>query len=222
MNILSARSCFPTAALSAALVLSFGDSSASAGVVTVGGLDWTTATTSGTSVLVSDGGPNGQGNVTGVTTLVLLGPDNLNAPGFNTEVTASRTFAVAGQLSFSYQGTTADAGGWGADLDVGDPNDGGRFDKVGYRVNALETTLSPASSAFPAEVVSGGPIVLNLVAGQTVTFFAHSFDELNGAATLEISNLSFTPVPEPAGMAVIAGAGLVGFAAWRRRGTAAR
>lgn len=218
MNILSARSCFPTAALSAALVLSFGASSASAGVVTVGGLDWTTATTSGDFTLAV----NNQGNVTGGTTLVLVGPNTLNTPLSNTEVTASRIFAVAGQLSFSYQGTTADGGGWGADLVLGDLNDGGRYDKVGYRVDAFATTLSPASSAFPAEVVSGGPIVLNLVAGQTVTFFANSFDELGGAATLEISNLAFTPVPEPAGMAVIAGAGLVGFAAWRRRGTAAR
>ena len=202
-------------------MLAAGHFAASAGVINISGLAWTTATTSGNSLLVSDGGAPGQGNVTSGATLVLVGPDLANGPTPNrTEVTASTTFAVAGVLSFSYQGTSIDTS-W-ADLTSGDPLDSGRFDKVGYRVDSIATILSPASLTQPPEIVTGGPIVLNVTAGQTVTFFANSYDEFGGAATLEISNLTFTPVPEPASLAVIAGAGLVGFAAWRRRSVSTR
>jgi len=197
-------------------MLAAGHFAASAGVINISGLAWTTATTSGDGTL---GGLRGNATLVGGT-LTLVGPDTGSIPLSNTEVTVTRTFAQAGQLSFSYLGSTADAS-W-ADLG-GDTNDGNRFDKVGYRVDAFETTLSPNDTfGVTAAPVSGGPVVLNLVAGQSVTFFVNSFDELNGAATLEISNLTFTPVPEPASLAVIAGAGLVGFAAWRRRSVSTR
>jgi hypothetical protein len=209
MNNLSARSCFPAAALSAALVLSFGPSAASAGVVTVSTLAWTTATTSGDLLLVSDGGAAGQGDVTGGTTLVLVGP---NDQSFTAAiVTASRVFPQGGLLSFNYLGNTADTGGWG-DGDL-------LHETVGYRVNSgANTILSPVSGTASVSGFTSIPVT----AGDTVTFFVDSFDQGFGEATLTLSDLTFTPVPEPAGMAVIAGAGLVGFAAWRRRGTAAR
>lgn len=209
MNILSACSCFPAAALSAALVLSFGPSAASAGVVTVSTLAWTTATTSGDLFLVSDGGAAGQGDVTGGTTLVLVGPDDQSFTA--AIVTAARVFPQGGLLEFNYLGNTADTDGWG---------DGTiRHETVGYRVNSgANTILSPALGAAQASGFTSIPVT----AGDTITFFVDSHDQGFGEATLTLSDLTFTPVPEPAGMAVLAGVGLVGFAAWRRRSAVAR
>ena len=222
MNILSSGSCFPAAALSAALAL-FAPSAASAGVVNVSGLDWTTHTTSGTGVL----GTLSQGNVEGTgsapfTGILITGPDALTGASDPTapvsaRVTATHTFTISGVLDFNYTAITSDSFGWGdVDFQL-------TVEAAGHSKNGTDTPLTPSFSPNP---ITNGTISgfgsINVTAGDTISFFVESADQDYGAATLEISNLTFTPVPEPASLAVIAGAGLVGFAAWRRRSVSTR
>jgi hypothetical protein len=159
--------------------------------------NWASTTPGTSSFTFSGGGPN---TLTAVTD---------NSGSFDpSSGTLSITVAQAGTIQFTANSSTMDFEGW---FVIG----GRPADWLGYSVNAGSPVILSGTSGFAAVGPINTSVAVN--AGDTFRFFANSQDGAFGAATMVITNFSFTPVPEPSTYAVMAGAGLLGFAVWRRR-----
>jgi hypothetical protein len=158
--------------------------------------NWASTTPGSSSFTFSGTGPN---MLTAVTD---------NSGSFNpSSGTLSITVPQTGTIQFTANSSTSDGEGWGS---LPTP-----FDSLGYSLNAgSPVILSGTSGNGNVGPVSGN---VSVTAGDVFRFFANSSDSFGGAATMVVTSFSFTPVPEPATYAVMAGAGLLGFAVWRRR-----
>jgi hypothetical protein len=96
-----------------------------------------------------------------------------------------------GILQFDYLGSTTDTRGW---VDgCGCP-----FEFVGYSINGFPTEFNPSVGPDFNDV--SGTANIPVLAGDFFVFEAGTDDALNGPATFNISNFSFTAVPSPKNM----------------------
>lgn len=113
--------------------------------------------------------------------------------------TFGTSFAQAASLRFDWSYTSFDT-----DLSA---------DSGGYILNGVSYTLND-----PGQAKSSGTVELTLAAGDTFSWFVSSTDMLGGRATLALSNVLISAIPEPAPvLMLLAGLGMLGFIARGRK-----
>ena len=142
-----------------------------------------------------------------------------NGPGTISIAQDIGVLSAGSSLSFDYAATVDDFGG------VGD-----RVFSVSLRPNGGGTPIHTFEvfRALDGASSNSGAVSTSLdfspYAGQDVRVSFELFvpGDYNGPGSFKLDNVSLTAVPEPATYGLIAGAGLVGFAVWRRRGSKAQ
>ena len=113
--------------------------------------------------------------------------------------TFGTTFAQAATVSFDWSYTTSDS-----DL---------LADSAGYVLNGVTYTLNSVTSAS-----ASGHVAVTVAAGDSLSWFVASTDELGGRGILATTNVVLSAVPEPySGAMLLAGLGIVGLFVQRRR-----
>ncbi len=126
-----------------------------------------------------------------LTTLQLVGGNNGNGG----VATYNRVATIGGTVAYDWSMTTADIGAW---------------DYHGYVINGVLNFVGQNSG--PAN----GSQTFDVNDGDVFGFYVGTEDGLFGAITVNYSNYSFTAIPEPSALAVLA-LGTVGGLALRRR-----
>jgi hypothetical protein len=125
------------------------------------------------------------------TTLQLVG-GNINVRG---NATYTNVAAIGGTVSYDWAMTTADTNDW---------------DYHGFVINGSFTRVGDNAGD------ANGSQSFDVNTGDTFGFYVGTNDGVFGAITVNYSNYSFTAVPEPSALAILA-LGTIGGAALRRR-----
>jgi hypothetical protein len=142
--------------------------------------------------------PNGTGasyTATETTLQLISGDAGVGDADTGLHANYSTVAAIGGTVAFDWSMTT---------LDIDD------FDYHGYVINGAFTQIG--NNAGP----DNGSETFNVNTGDTFGFYVGTEDGIFGAITVNYSNYSFTAIPEPSALAVLA-MGTVGGLALRRR-----
>lgn len=154
-----------------------------------------------TTFTLNTGGGNGSlaGSYPGFT---LTSADNPDGPDEDNLLTYTGVIDSAQWISFAYSYTTNDF-------------NGSSYDPAGYILNGVKHQLSPADAPKGSYVTGNRSVGVQV--GDVFGWYIGATDSILGAATLTvIATVSAVPEPETYAM-LLAGLGLVGFAARRKR-----
>jgi hypothetical protein len=135
---------------------------------------------------------------TTLTTATIFGSDDGTGPDDSTYTIAA---PVKGLLSFDWSYSTVDVDDW---------------DSAGFYRNGVFTQLAQNDS-----LITSGTYSTSIDAGDIFGFYVHSADSSFGPGQMDISNFTFTAVPEPSSITFITILSLAGAAGLIRRRKAA-
>ncbi|MFN5515093.1 MAG: PEP-CTERM sorting domain-containing protein [Cyanobacteriota bacterium] len=130
----------------------------------------------------------------------------------NDSLSSSSTTQTTGAIAQAYTITFA----WSF---AGDdtPYDGDTGDQAGYLVNGVATYLANVNDQ------SGGPVIVNLLAGQTFGFIVDTAENTGSAGVFTVTNFDATPVPlESDALPIFISLAFLGGGLWVKRKSSRR